>query len=167
MVGSWKGNWGLSLLYKERLSWCERCIKVTYVLSEHWWNDDCGEEEGSVVIFTPRGAVCWVFFAGNISCVEMDIFCFCEGMNVLEDFVCGLVLASGLPPTLDDTSVVTEDLEVSVSGSRWGESEDEDPEANCLCPANFPAISFPTWEKSPSSPPAPDCDPNASFQASI
>ena len=55
------------MLYKARLSWCERCIKVAYVLSEHLGDDDCGEEKGAVIIFASRGAVCWVFFAGHIS----------------------------------------------------------------------------------------------------
>ena len=44
VIGSWEGNWGLSLLYKVRLSWHERRVEVTYVLSERLGNDNCRED---------------------------------------------------------------------------------------------------------------------------
>ena len=116
-----------------------------------------------MIVLASRGAVCWVLFAGYVSCVEMDILRFSEGVDVLEDFVCGLVLAHALPPALHNPSVVPEDFDLSASGSGRGESEDEEPKANCFCPTNVPAIGFPTWEEPPGSPPAPDCDPNASL----
>ena len=116
-IGSWKGNWGLSLLYKARLSWCERRVEVAYVLSEHLGNDNCREEEGVMIVLASRGAICWVLFAGHISCVEMDVLRFSEGVDVLEN---GLVSASALPPTLNDSSVVSEDFDVSAFGSGRG-----------------------------------------------
>lgn len=93
----------------------------------------------------------------------MDAFRFRDGMNMLEDFVCGFVPASALPPTFNNPFVVPKDFDVSPSGSGWGEGEDEELEADCLCPADVPSISLPTWEEPPSSPPAFDCDPNTSF----
>ena len=119
-IGSWEGNWGLSLLYKARLSWHERHVKVAYVLSERLGNDDCREEEGVMIVLTSRGAICWVLFAGHISCVEMDVLHFNEGVDVLKNVICGLVLASALPPTLNDSSVVSEDFDVSAFGSGQG-----------------------------------------------
>ena len=116
---TWKGNWDLSLLYKAQLSWCERCIEVTYVLSECLGNDNCGEEEGAMIILALRGAVCWVFFAGHISCVEMDVLHFNKGVDVLEDFVCGFVATSALSPTLNDSSFVPKDFDRGASGGRW------------------------------------------------
>ena len=120
-----------------------------------------------MVVLASRGAVCWVLFAGNVSSVEMDVLRFSEGVDLLENFVCGLVTAPAFPPALNDSPVVPEDFDVRASGSGRGESEDEEPEANPLCPTDVPAIGFPTREEPPSSPPAPDCDPNASFRASI
>ena len=119
-IGSWEGNWGLSLLYKARLSWRERRVEVAYVLSERLGNDDCREEEGVMIVLASRGAICWVLFAGHISCVEMDVLRFSEGVDVLENVVRGLVSAPALPPTLNDSSVVSEDFDVSAFGSGRG-----------------------------------------------
>ena len=141
---SWKGNWGFFLLYKARLSWCERHVEVTYVLSERLGNDDCREEEGTMVVLASRGAICWVLFAGNVSSVEMDVLCFSKGVDLLENFVCGLVTAPTFPPALNDSPVVPKDFDVRASGSGRGESKDAEPEANPLCPTYVPAISFPT-----------------------
>ena len=69
--------------------------------------------------------------------------CFSKGMDVLEDFTFGLITASALPPALNDFFVVPKDFDMSASGSRQRESEDEEPEADHLCPTNVPAISFP------------------------
>ena len=73
-----------------------------------------------MIVLTSRGAICWVLFAGHISCVEMDVLRFSKGVDVLENIVCGLVSASALPPTLNDSSVVSEDFDMSAFGSGWG-----------------------------------------------
>jgi len=98
-----------------------------------------------VEVFSVRWTISWIFFAGDVSHVETDVLRFREGMDVLEYVVGGFVPASAFPPTLDDSSVVPENLGVSASGCGWCEREDEEPASDCFCPPDVPAIGFPPW----------------------
>lgn len=166
-VDSWEGCWGLALSYKVRLSWCARRVEVTDILSDRRGYDDCREEERTLIVLSSGGAVRWIFFAGNISRVEVDALLFREGMDMLEDLICGSVPAPAFPPAFDDASVVSKDFDVRASGRGRDKREDEKPETNCFSPTNVSAVLFPPWQESPGPPPASDCDPNTNFRASI
>ena len=96
-----------------------------------------------MVVFPSGWTVCWIFFAGNVSCVDRDVFRFRDAVDVLEDVVGGPVSTPAFPPTFDNPHVVAENLDMGTSWSRGGKSEDEEQEADCPCPANVPAVSFP------------------------
>jgi hypothetical protein len=96
------------------------------------------------MVVLPSGwAICWVFFAGNISRVDEDAFRFRDVVDVSENIIGGSVAAPAFPPTFDHSSVVAEDLDVGVSWCRGGKGEYEEEEADCLCPSNVLAIGFP------------------------
>ena len=59
-------------------------------------------------------------------------------MNPAEDEVGGFASAPEIPPALDDSFVVPEDLKTSARSSNPGDRPDEEFEAKCLCPTNVP-----------------------------
>jgi hypothetical protein len=61
-----------------------------------------------------------------------------------EDNVGWLVPASAFPPPLDDTPVVSINLEVAARRMGCKEGVNEELEPDCFCPPDVSAISLPT-----------------------
>jgi len=88
-------------------------------------------------------------------------------MNALEDLVAGSVAAAPLPPSFDDTLVISKDLEMNSGGLSIEDGADEELKANALRPANISSVVVPAWDEFPSSPGALDDDPDAVAGASV
>ena len=82
-----------------------------------------GETSGSRLLWR---VVSWVLFAWDVLSVEKDALLFCESVNVSEDIICGFVPASALPPALDDSSVISEDLDMGPLWDGGGKGEGEE-----------------------------------------
>lgn len=90
--------------------WGERGIVVNDEASEFRWDGDEWEEKAFGTVFPPRRGVCWVVLAGNVSSVDVETPVFNDLVYTLEYSVCGSVLASPVPPALDNACIVPPDL---------------------------------------------------------
>jgi len=68
-----------------------------------------------------------------------------EPMNTSEDIVAGPIPAAPFPPTLDDTPVVTENLESNSGGLSVEDGPNEHLEPDALGPTNIPVVVVPSW----------------------
>ena len=86
-----------------------------------------------------------------------------EGKDLVKYLVCGSIPAPEIPPTFNNSLVVTVDPKVSARASNPGDHPNEEFKANGFCPSNVSGtISlFPTQDEAPSSPSVLDGDGNA------
>jgi len=88
-------------------------------------------------------------------------------MNALEDLVASSVAAAPLPPSFNNTLVVSEDLEMNSGGLSIEDGANEELKTNAFCPADVSSIMVPAWDEFPRSPGAFDDDPDAVAGASV
>jgi hypothetical protein len=88
---------------------------------------------------------------------------------MLEDIIDLLVLTPTIPPSFNDSFVVTMDGEVSVTLVSATEEADKTLEANSFCPSDvsFSAEHLPTGYESPGSPAAVDDNGNTHSRTCI
>ena len=96
--------------------------------------------------------VCRVVFARDVTRVDSAVASASEVMDSSKHKVGGPVSAATLPPSFDNATVVTVDLEVIPSLALWEERLDEELKANGFGPPNVSTISFPAGEEAPCSP---------------
>ena len=70
-----------------------------------------------------------------------------EGLevNLLEGVVCGFVAASSLAPAVDNSHVVSENLEMNIGGSGVEDGTDEELKSNALGPSNIVSAPILIW----------------------
>lgn len=92
-----------------------------------------------------------------------------EGMNSSKDEVCGLVLASEIPPSLDDSFVIAVDFKASARASKPGDCPDEELKPDGFCSTNVASSvqGLPARDKPPGSPSVADSDGNADARTCI
>jgi hypothetical protein len=92
-----------------------------------------------------------------------------EGVYSTEDEVGGLVFASEVPPSLDDSFVITVYLKTSARASKPGDCTDEKFETDGLGPTDVTGTVqvLPTGDESPGSPSVFDGDGNPEARACI
>ena len=66
-------------------------------------------------------------------------------MNPLEGVVCGFVAAASLVPAINDSHVVSENLEMNIGGSGVEDGADEELKSNALSSSNVMSAPFPIW----------------------
>jgi hypothetical protein len=96
--------------------------------------------------------VCGVVFARDVMRVDSAVASANEVVDSSKHKVGGPISAVTLPPSFDNATVVTVDLEVIPSLAPWEERSDEEFEANGFGPPNVSTISFPAREEEPCSP---------------
>ena len=90
-------------------------------------------------IYSVRKRVGRIVFAADVSSMDCTM-CRCQGrMNALEDVIGGSVATSTFRPPIDDTLVVSENLDMDVRGAKVQDGEDEQLETDALSPANVMA----------------------------
>ena len=75
-------------------------------------------------------------------------------MDLSEDVICFLILTSSLPPTFDNPSIVSKDLEMFSGCADFDESVDKKLKANSFCPSNVSPSFLPSGDKLPCTPPS-------------
>ena len=76
---------------------------------------------------------------GSASCPSQG------GVNLLEGVVCGFVVAASLAPAVDDSHVVSENLEMNIGGSGMEDGADKELKSNALGPSNVASALIPIW----------------------
>jgi hypothetical protein len=76
------------------------------------------EEEGGQVAAS-GGSICWIFLAWDIVRVDNALARVCKVVDPSKDDVCWAVPAMALPPSLDNTPVVTIDFEMVTIIALW------------------------------------------------
>ena len=136
-------------------------VEIDDMLPESNWNADCWEEMISWRVESSGGTVCWVFSAGNVACDKKALVSICEVVDPPEDLICLPISASALPPSFDNSFVVSKDPEVLAWLVCCAESASKKLEANGLSLSDIPAICLPTWDETPCSPFAADNNADA------
>jgi hypothetical protein len=85
-----------------------------------------------------------------------------ECMKLFEDFINSVISAPAVPPSFDNTLVVTVDGEMAACCASTVEVTDKTFKAKSLCPANILLTMecLPAWDESPGLPPSAsnNCD---------
>jgi hypothetical protein len=104
---------------------------------------DARESEFPRGIDAARGSISWILFAGNIFGVNVA-FCVCKDvMNADENSVCGLVMAPSVPPSLNNTLVVSMHPKVLFRFAERQDVDDGQFEVNRFSPPNVSVVAFP------------------------
>ena len=120
------------------LDGCIVGVEVDDEWLEFKWDRNRREKLAAGWVSPSRWAVGWVGGARDISGENRAVVVIEELEYPLKDEICSPVSATTLPPTLDDASVVTEDLEYGRAVKVVNGSANEELESNGFCPANVP-----------------------------
>lgn len=129
-------------------------IEIDDELPESVRNADSWEEMSKRWVESSRGAISWVFTAGDISCDKSALVSICDAVDATEHLVGFPISTPSLPPAFDDSSIVTKDPEVLACRrlADCAESVSKKLEANCFSPSDVPSICFPPWDETPGAP---------------
>ena len=105
-------------------------------------------------INSARNTIGWVAGAGDVSSVCRAVCCSQGGVYSFEGVVCGFIPTAAFEPSVNDTLVVSENLEMNVGGAMVDEGTNDEFETNALGPTNVSVFSVPIWAKCPRAPPA-------------
>ena len=89
------------------------------------------------------------------------------GVNAFESVVCWFVSAAAFAPSLDDSLVVSENLEMNIGGAGMEGGKNEELEADTFCPSDVTTSSMPVWAEYPSVPSAVEENADTCGGASI
>ena len=99
--------------------------------------------------------------------VSGAVCCSQGGVNVFEGVVCWFVSAAAFAPSLNDSLVVSEYLEMNIGGAGMEDGKNEEFESNTFCPSDVAVSSVPVWTEYPSTPSAIEENANTCGGASI
>ena len=139
----------------------ELVVGVSDKFPERDWNADSWEEVSKRWVDSPRETVCWVFPAGDVACDKKALVRICKVVDAPEYLVSLPVSAFALPPTLDNSFIVSKDPEVLTRLAGCGERACKKLKANGLSPPDVSAVRFPTQEEFPRSPSVADYNADA------
>ena len=105
-------------------------------------------------INSARNTIGWVAGTGDGSSVCRAVCCSQGGVYSFEGVVCGFILTAAFEPSVNDTLVVSENLEMNVGGTMVDEGTNDKFETDTLGPADVPVFSMPIWAECPRTPPA-------------
>ena len=128
-------------------------VEVDDKLPERAWNADCWEETSNRRVESSGGAIRWVLPAGDVACDKKALVSICEVVDASENLVGLPVSASALPPTFNNSLVVSKDPEVLAWLTGGAESASKKLEANGFSPSDVSALCLPSWEEAPHPPP--------------
>jgi hypothetical protein len=85
-------------------------------------------------------AICWVVFTGDILCVECVCGVFGNVMDTLEDGIDLWVATTSLPPSFNDSLVVTIDLDSLGPSIEFRKGSNKKFKSNSFCPADISLV---------------------------
>lgn len=91
--------------------------------------------------------ICRVVGTGNVAGVDVEVVRRNSFVYASEYKVCGAVSAPAIPPSLNDTLIVSPSLVVMTWSGFLSDDPGEEEESHCLSPSNVSliVISSPSW----------------------
>jgi hypothetical protein len=134
---------------------------------EFWGELNGREEEVCWRVYSSRRSIGWIILAAYIACVKgmSDWVVHDDGVQSLEDSVNRSVPAASVPPTFDDTLVISVYDEVASFLTVLDETPNEAFKPDSFSPSDIPLAveGLPTRYETPCSPPVADGNGNANF----
>ena len=127
-------------------------VEVDDEFPERFRNAESWEETISWRVESPRGAICWVVTAGDVTRDKKALASAREVVDPSEDLVDFPVSAPTLPPAFNDTAVVTKDPEHLARQACRSEGSGKELETNGFHPSDVSTICLPSWDELPRSP---------------
>ena len=116
-----------------------RVVEISDKGEDGIWDGEGWYEKMQGGIYSVQKRVGGIVFAADVSSMDCAM-CRCQGrMNALEEVIGGSVATSTFRPPIDDTLVVSENLDMDVGGAKVQDGEDEQLETDALSPANVMA----------------------------
>ena len=127
-------------------------VEIDDEFPERLRNAESWEETISWRVESPRGAICWVFTAGDVTRDKKALVSARDVVDPPEDLVDFPVSAPTPPPAFDDPTVVAKDPEHLARQACRSEGSGEELEPNSFRPSDVSTICLPSWDELPHSP---------------
>ena len=119
--------------------WWQKGVEISDEGEDGIWDGEGWYEKMQGGIYSARKRVGRIVFAADVFGMDCAM-CRHQGrMNALEDVVGGSVVTSTFRPPINDTLVVSENLDMNVGGAGVQDGEDEQLKTDTLGPANVTA----------------------------
>ena len=127
-------------------------VEVDNKFPERFRNSESWEETISWRVESPRGAICWVITAGDVTRDKKALVSAQDVVDMSEDLIGFPVPDPTLPPAFDNTMVVSKDPEDLAWQACCSKLSGKELEPNSLSPSDVPTICLPPWDEPPCSP---------------